>query len=413
MVDIFGNSTSGEKGDRGPPGSIGPSGVKGDIGPQGSIGSAGVKGDVGSQGPKGDVGPQGPSGFGGVIKWFPKMALEQILKNLKFCSFLIENITETGGDVTFDKDKRVNKWKSFNIFQNGERVEFVPINKGCTLIPISNEADSRTRYGLKFESDQQNMYKIVNADNIYLRDKIHNVVLTVTFLVGDVPSKNTGGEQFLISDYRWSPLHHTPLHNLRGLSIDNIDDKHFDLFLYGGTKKRLKIGSALKTSWYYTVQIKWGKESLTDAEITISPGFYSIFENDKYVIEQKLFHGEAVIDLVTPAFYIGVFNKTSTHSEIVQESKCFTGILSNLEIIKTSHPTIPKELLNFIVMSQNIYNDDWLSTSPLDPTGVRGKKGERGADAKDPIMESQYIDDKGSQPPSSKKLKLTNQKTST
>ena len=75
---------------------------------------------------------------------------------------------------------------------------------------------------------------------------------------------------------------------MRALSIETIkgeEEDTFDLYLYGtftGTEeRRRKIGTGLKTSWFYTVQIKWGAEvSRLDGRVHYVDSFYAICENN-------------------------------------------------------------------------------------------------------------------------------------
>lgn len=89
-------------------------------------------------------------------------------------------------------------------------------------------------------------------------------------------------------------------------------------------------------------------------------GFYSLYKDGKPLIDKTSFQYNVLPDGMRPAFYLGGFNASTKERGEVVKSKCFTGILSNLEIINTWNPSIPTELLKFIVNKQTIINDDWL-----------------------------------------------------
>ena len=347
MVNIFGDRHNG--GSQGPRGPVGPSGVRGLPGEQGPQGSSGPAGARGEKGEKGD-----PGSFKDICTWFPDMAIEQIRKKLNALTLLIESIPPAKDpDVELSTDKAVMKWNSFN---DRKHIILTPVNqeKGGKLKILSLELDLLKRYGLVFNKKKENMYTMDNDPNMFLSLNGVNVLLTMTFLVGVYDAYNEAAEEFIVSDYRWS-VDAKSADTFRGVSIISKPNEKFDLYLHGardGGKNRLKIGGNIKTNLFYTLQVYWsGIEE---------NGFYLMYKDGETLIDKTSFQYNAMKDLVRPAFYLGGFNASTEEGGKVVKSKCFTGILSNLEIINTSQPSIPSELLKFIVQKQTIINDDWL-----------------------------------------------------
>ena len=54
----------------------------------------------------------------------------------------------------------------------------------------------------------------------------------------------------------------------------------------------------------------------------------------------------------------------SEKEEKVVKSKCFTGVLSNLEILRTDQSSIPTDLLRLIVLYQTIINEEDVVDTP-------------------------------------------------
>ena len=176
---------------------------------------------------------------------------------------------------------------------------------------------------------------------------------------------------------------------MRALSIEIIkaaseeEDDTFDLYLYGSTAvvtaaaaaaatattkepppRRRKIGTGLKTSWFYTVQIKWGAQKNDErgaaAAAAAEDSFYVIRENDTVLTKKSFQCPPLPKDVVRSALYIGGLNAAKTDLGIVK-SNCFSGIVSNIEILKTrqhSRRRVPESLLEFIIANQIIMNDD-------------------------------------------------------
>ena len=59
-----------------------------------------------------------------------------------------------------------------------------------------------------------------------------------------------------------------------------------------------------------------------------------------------------------------LINASTTDKSEVVKSKCFTGIVSNVGIINHGL-NIPKEIMNFIIKSQTLFNDDWLKSTDI------------------------------------------------
>ena len=337
-------------------------------------------------GERGPPGPAASSNLKELIKWFPELALEQIRKNVNFCTFLVETLPpDKDWDVEFTKDKRVTAWRSLNHSRDGKVILRATAAKtgGSVLRKLLPPMNVHQRYGIKFEQIEQNMYY---ADNkLFLRNSGRTVVLTITFLVGDMPPddglvvSNAISEEFILNDYH--PEEKTEEH-FRGLSISSVanEEKKFNLYLHGASntndvnatvaaapvgKNRLKIGSALKTSWFYTVQVKWGAQiERPDGSGRRLDSSYAIYENNECLVE-KTFQSPLLSDLQTLAFSLGAKKALGKTAD-----SYFTGILSNVEILETEHETIPKELLHFIAMKQILINDHLL----LAPTSKRRKK---------------------------------------
>ena len=96
--------------------------------------------------------------------------------------------------------------------------------------------------------------------------------------------------------------------------------------------------------------------------------------------------------MMIPAFYLGGFNASTTEKRRVVKSKCYSGIVSNLEIVRTINPSIPDELLRFIARKQIVINNDWLQV-PI---------------TKDQLIEafSSNTEEKNNDPPAAKRMKF-------
>ena len=319
-------------------------------------------------GERGAAGPAGSSNLKELIKWFPQLTIEQIRKNVNFCTFLAETLPpDEDWDVKLNDDKRVTAWRSLNHSRDGKMI-LTPIGKGSILEKLLPAMNVHQRYGLKFERTEQCMYYANNK--LFLRNPGRTVVLTITFLVGALPPDDVAsdGEEFILNDYH--PEEKTDEH-LRGLSISSTGEEKFDLFLHGAdasdsdaSKNRLKIGTSLQSSWFYTVQVKWGAQiERPDGSVRRLDSSYAIYENNECLVE-KTFQCPLLSDLQTLAFSLGAKKALGKTAD-----NYFTGILSNMEILQTEHETIPKELLHLIAMKQILINDHLLA-----PTSKRQKK---------------------------------------
>ena len=251
-------------------------------------------------------------------------------------------------------------WKPFNDHKD---YSLKPVDKAAgelkSLMPPENEK----RYGIVFNKEEENMYYMENTRTEFLTRGSLQVLATMTFLVGVKEDDNVGSqedqdneEQFLLSDYRWTE-HNKSADKFRGVSIIPKADNKFDLYLHGarGEDGRLKIGDNLEKDLFYTIQVCWyaGLEK---------NGFYLLYKDWKPLINKTFFQCNVLPSTIKQAFYLGGFND-STKEEGIIKSKCFTGIISNLEIIGTDTSSIPEELLNFIRECQTIINDDWITHS--------------------------------------------------
>ena len=190
-----------------------------------------------------------------------------------------------------------------------------------------------------------------------------NVLLTLTFLVGipDDGEDDDGRdgqveEEFIISDYKWSTFRKSS-EKFRGVSIVPKPDEKFDLYLYGvpgeNGNQRIKFGKDLKRKLYYTLQVYWSETEKT--------GLASLYKNGEPLIKETILPWSEPPDIVPTAFYLGGFNASTKDENGVVKSKCFTGIISNVGIIK-HESKIPKEIMRFIIERQTLMNDDWIQS---------------------------------------------------
>ena len=327
--------------------------------------------------------------LGEMMKWFPTLAKEQIRKNVNKLTFLVETLPPgKDKDVELTPDNRVSSWKTFNHARDGElHLTMVDAGtKGSPLKKLTPPLEPVQRYGLQFEGEnEKNMYQLLPDRIEFLKDRGRNVVLTMTFLVGSLPQDHGKKdkqpsdetkqpiflkEEFIVNAYHKTDEHSSP-NNIRGISIEKTPEgKEFDLYVHGATPsspttvQRLKIATSLKTSWFYTVQVKWSTQQRP------TNSFYAVFDNDK-TVARGTFKCSSLIDGETPAFYIGGLNTAIGSGARPIKSKCFTGILSNLEVLVTGYEKIPNSLLAHIAKMQTIINDGWLDNSE---DGSQGKK---------------------------------------
>ena len=307
-----------------------------------------------------------------MVKWFPQLTIEQTRKHVNSATFLVGTLSPTSvADVQVDDDNRVTRWRAFNDLRT---LSLSPVDRGTRgseLKSLSAERDFPKRYGLAFDASEKNMYAIAESSGLILRDRSANVVVTTTFLVGELPEGgrramrgNRGGddegkEQFIFNDYRYSTRQKTS-HHMRALSIETVDEDAFDLYLYGTSRRdtrrsrRVKIAKGLKTSWFYTVQIKWSAEGPDGS--SVGESFYVVRANDE-VVAKNSFRSPPLKDDARPVLYLGGLNAAQTDDGTVK-SKCFGGVVSNVEILKTTHPHVPDALLRFVADNQIITNDE-------------------------------------------------------
>ena len=343
-----------------------------------------------------------------MIEWFPEFALEQIRTQLNAYTFQIGKISSADDsaddwDVEEDESKRVIAWKTFVV---PRKLLLKPVDrstKGGLLVKVGRKSTVHQRYALKFDRADGIMYRIGPNDigSPPLRVKPKNVVLTLTFLVGNKLHQHSfeeeeeeeeeeednddddameleettagtgtegggGGEECILNDYLWTADQPTP-DDIRALSLTkHSDGKKFDLFLHGarsddgdggegGAEKCIRIAAGLKTSRFYTVQVKWGAEITEDRMRRTLSSFYAIFYNGKCVM-RKIFRSVPIADMVESAFYVGGLNGARNAKPKVVKTKMFTGLLSNLEIMQTVHEHVPPVLTDYIAGRQTIAN---------------------------------------------------------
>ena len=335
-----------------------------------------------------------------MIQWFPELSLEQIRKNVNFVTFLVEKISPADeSDVKLLNDE-VLMWFSLNL-KDKKRKILKPLSTGtkpAKLRKVVSEVNPYPRYGLQFDESEENVYRISSTSDVYLRDKEQNVILTFTFLVGTLPAyeeeemlvneigeQNVGKEQFIINDHHWADKIQE---NFRGVSIVYAKNNLFELFLHRASspesnegKNRLKIAENLHLKRYYTLQIKWGAEiEHSDGSVQVLPSFYALYNFEKCLNKTSFQQNSILKDETFSAFYIGGFvTRTANTLNNLQvlprilhksnsrniKSKCFTGILSNLEILMTKNKHAPAELFKFIAIKQVLKNPKWTNEQQI------------------------------------------------
>ena len=163
------------------------------------------------------------------------------------------------------------------------------------------------------------------------------------------------------------------------------------MYLHGATgedgRNTLKIGHNLKKKLFYILQVSWSSR--------MNSCFYLLYIDGKALIDKTSFKYNTLPSVMRPAFYLGGFNASTEEEGGVVKSKCYTGIVSNLEIINNINPNhpIPNELLKFIVNNQTIINDDWSHVLMI---------------MKDQLMEAFYNNkEENNVPPAVKRMKVT------
>jgi hypothetical protein len=241
-----------------------------------------------------------------------------------------------------------------------------------------------------------------NCPDMFLTGNRFTVLLTMTFLVGvkdDDTNEPEEEEEFIVNDYHWASWVKSAA-KFRGISIIPKPDEKFDLYLHGAVGKdernTVKIGHNLKKKLFYTLQVcwasSWGADPSKYGHTHISNGFYLLYKDGKTLIEKTLFKHNTTPQMMIPAFYLGGFN-ASTNGKGVVKSKCYTGIISNLEIAKTRNSYIPDELLRLIVMNQTVINNDWAQVSITN----------------DQLMEALFTnteEEENNEPPAAKRMKF-------
>ena len=140
----------------------------------------------------------------------------------------------------------------------------------------------------------------------------------------------------------------------RGVSIISKSNKKFDLYLHGAvgddTKNRMKIGADLEQDAFYTLQVCW-------KEPEINTGYYSLYKYKQLLFDRVSFkHNTTTPEVIVPAFYLGGFNAAKDWSSFIK-SKCFTGMISNIEVIQTQN-SFSNDLLQLIIDKQSVF-DPW------------------------------------------------------
>ena len=83
-----------------------------------------------------------------------------------------------------------------------------------------------------------------------------------------------------------------------------------------------------------------------------------MYKYREILINKTFFKHNEGPSVTKPAFYLGGFNASTKEEKEVIKSKCFTGIISNLEVITTQESAIPTQMLEFIIEKQ-IIDSSW------------------------------------------------------
>ena len=328
-----------------------------------------------SKGKNGVPGPPGPPALGEIVQLFPDLISEQTKKKLNSLTLLIETIPPAkNADVEVSAKNRVTIWKPFNDRKSDYFLQ--PVDHAGELRVLTYPDDDQQRNGIVFNRKRGTMYYMENCPSTFLSVNVPLVLVTMTFLVGDYhhdsteyKENNSEEEEFIFSDYHWSLKNKSP-EKFRGVSVISRADKKFALYLHGARGQDgshiLKIGDDLEKDLFYTLQVCWRSESNC---------FYLLHKNGAPVIDKTLFHGNSLPFLAGAAFYLGGFNASTEEGKKIVKSKCFTGVISNLEIIKIDSSVIPEELLNLIRISQEIINP-WKEVRVSFPQGIDTQKSE-------------------------------------
>ena len=345
--------------------------------------------DDNSKGKDGKPGPAGVGGLTSIIKWFPFMALQQIRNHLNLATFKID---KSKSDVVLEDDDRVTKWKGVS---REKKIALIPVDKKGTIARLGPDP-SNANYGLVFDDKEKTMYYIEKCDREYLSLLGVNLLLTMTFLVGEYKQSNetthsppnssngprptkilknnegqdiikpcslssetspSNNSQFLINDYHYAK-HETSYDKLRGVSILVKNEKQlFDLVLHGGFAEEeekeeeefndfaLTIARDLEMGKFYTLQICWNQSV---------GSYYSLYKDFSCLQHRVPFRNAPVRKNTKAALYVGGFNNSKTKGE-VKKTQCFKGVISNIEILTTSD-VVPNNLVEFISKKQFIYN---------------------------------------------------------
>ena len=298
-------------------------------------------------GKRGQPGVDGVDGIKDIINWFPDKFCDLFRKNVNVLTFLINTIPPAkNSNVELSSNKEVKKWFSYN---NREHIIVTPVDEKVGKLEACTDLASEG-YGLVFDKKQQIMYNIPDCKKVYLSIRGANILLTLTFLVGKKEDDdNEMEEEFIVSDYRWSSYDkQSEMH--RGVSIISKSNKKFDLYLYGAvgddTKSRMKIGTDLEQDAFYTLQVCWKK-------VGIDTGYYSLYKYKQLLFDRVSFKNNTTPELMVPAFYLGGFNASKDWSSFIK-SKCFTGMISIIEVIHTIN-SFSDDLLQLIVAKQSVF----------------------------------------------------------
>lgn len=244
------------------------------------------------------------------------MALHQIRTHSNALTYKIENISPSDDyDVLLTKDKKfVIKWRSCNDIENVLIPVTVNTHPG-KLQKLTPPMAKKAFYGLTFDS-------------------------------------------------YWSK-NETSNNKIRGLSVILKNKDFFELYLHGGVSEKnpqntkLQIGEKLDMNQFYTLQVFWKGKRITNqfGGQNLSNSFYSLYKDRNCLENHILFHETETRSISRSVFYVGGLNNSKVEDpKSVVKTNLFTGLIANLEVMKTDKTSLPQELADFIAKQQFIVN---------------------------------------------------------
>ena len=116
---------------------------------------------------------------------------------------------------------------------------------------------------------------------------------------------------------------------------------------------------------FYTLQVCWKGKI----------GFYNLYKYKQLLIDRSSFQPNTTPEIMTPDFYLGRFNISKNWHTVIK-SKCFNGIISNIEVIQTRNDSISYDLLKLIADKQSVLKwSEFINNKEKDePSAPKRKK---------------------------------------